>query len=129
MVGAAASSPLGTGSQVLDDIAEIIGEEAAFALALEFRGERLYIPKDHKREPRLAETIGEAAALHLCDCLYRTWIKVPYRVVIYRMVVQLADQKVTKREIANRLKIREAQVYAILAKHREANQQQLDLFN
>lgn len=116
-----------TGSRVLDDLGEIIGEEAAFAFAAEFRGERVYIPKDHLREPRIAQAIGEDAALRLCDALWRTWIMVPFRVVTQRLVMQLAaDPAMTKREIARRLKIRESQVYAILA--RQQDRRQPDLF-
>lgn len=112
-----------TGSKVLDALAEDIGKEAAFALATEFRGEVVYIPKDPAVEPRLAAAIGEELAQHLCDQHWRTYINFPSKVVIERLVVQLAEQtepRLTKREIAQRLKIRQARVFAILAKHREA---------
>ena len=123
MVGAAASS---TGSQVLDDLAEVIGEEAAFALAAEFMGERVYIPKNPDNEPRISEAIGDDLARRLCDRFYRTIIPFPSKVVIERRVVQLAEQGLPKREIARRLKIRQARVFAILARKRESDQ--LSLF-
>ena len=51
----------------------------------------------------------------------------PYRVVLEHKVAQLAsDPTVTKRQIAQRLGIREARVYAILARKRD--DRQLDLF-
>lgn len=104
----------------------MIGEEAAFALAAEFMGERVYIPKNPDNEARIAEVIGEELARHLCDAFYRTIISFPSKVVIERRVVQLAEQGLPKREIARRLKIRQARVFAILARKRESDQ--LSLF-
>jgi hypothetical protein len=115
-----------TGSRVLDDLAEVVGEEAAFALASEFMGERVYIPKDPDVEPRIAEAIGADQARHLCDAFWRTVVTFPSKIVIERRVVQLAEQNITKREIARRLKIRQARVFAILA--RERDKRQLSLF-
>lgn len=124
----AATQPLtGTGSRILDDIAEVIGEEAAYALAWQFKGERVYLPKDHMREPRLAETVGEAVAVRLCEAFFGTVVTFPYKVILERKVAELAaDPSVTKRQIAQRLGIREARVYAILARIRD--DRQLDLF-
>jgi len=119
----AASS--GTGSRILDDLSEVIGEEAAFALAAEFMGERVYIPKDPAIEPRIEQAIGVEKAAQLCEAFWRTYIPFPTRVVIERLVVQLAertDPPMTKREIAQTLKIRQALVFAILKRHREAKQ-------
>jgi hypothetical protein len=48
-----------TGSRVLDEIAGVIGTRAALVLGCAFRGERVYIPKDPAREPRIAEAIGQ----------------------------------------------------------------------
>ena len=62
---AAPQPSTGTGSRILDDIAEVIGETAAYALAWEFKGERVYLPKDHTREPRLAGIVGEETAVRL----------------------------------------------------------------
>jgi len=119
----------GTGSQVLDDIVEVIGEEAAFALAGEFMGERVYVPKDPNVEPRIAAAIGEEAARKFSDAFWRSYIPFPSKVVIERRVMQLAAEGVGKREIARRLKIRQARVFAILARQRDAenNRDQLSL--
>lgn len=114
------ASSTGTGSTVLDDLAGVIGEEAALALAAEFMGERVYIPKDPEVEPRIAGAIGAELALKMCDVFWRTYIPFPSKVVIERQVMRLCDEGVTKREIARRLKIREARVFAILARHRSA---------
>lgn len=108
----------------------VIGEEAAFALAAEFMGERVYVPVDHTAEPRIAATIGSEKAAAFCDSYFRLIITFPSKVVIERMVIQLAEQGVKKREIARQLKIRQARVFAILARHRaaKAESDQMKLF-
>jgi len=128
MNAAFSRSGQGTGSRILDDLAEVIGEEAAFALAWEFRGERVYVPKDPALEPRIAEAIGEDNARRFCETFWRTLMSFPTKVIIERKVMELASANppVPKREIARRLKIREARVYAILARQRDEDQ--LSLF-
>lgn len=109
----------GTGSRVLDEVAEVIGVEATFALAEEFMGERVYIPKDPGNEPRIAETIGADQARKLCDVLWRTIVPFPVKVVIERRAIELAGQGLTKQEIARRLKISQSRVFAILKRQQE----------
>lgn len=117
-----------TGSAVLDEIAAVIGPKAAIDFGFEFRGERVYIPKDPAREPRIAASIGEVLAQQLCDAMWRTHVSIPVRVVLHQKVMQLAEEgTMTKREIAHHLKIREAQVYEILKRWRE-DKRQMRLF-
>lgn len=106
--------PAGTGSRILDDLAEVIGEEAAFALAWEFRGQRLYVPKDPQVEPLIARAIGEALAAKFCDAFWRTTIYLPMREATRRKVHTLARSGMTRREIARVAKIAERQVYRLL---------------
>lgn len=112
-----------TGSRVLDEIAGVIGTRAALVLGCAFRGERVYIPKDPAREPRIAEAIGEELARALCDVMGGTPVSVPVRVVLHHAVKQHADAGMTRRDIARHLKIREAQVYEILKRWREDERQ------
>lgn len=124
MAAHAASSR--TGSQILDDLAEVIGEEAAFALGWAYLGLRLYIPRDPASEPGLAEAVGEELALKVCDTFHGTLIPFPSTVVIERRVRMMAAQPgMTRFEIARQLKIRERRVYAILERDREDRQGQL----
>lgn len=116
-----------TGSAVLDEIAAVIGAKAAIDFGCEFRGERVYIPKDPAHEPRIAAAIGDELARKLCDAMWRTHVSIPVRAVVHQKVKQLAEEGVTKREIARLLKIREAQVYEILKRWRE-DAKQLRLF-
>ncbi|WP_067734465.1 hypothetical protein [Novosphingobium naphthalenivorans] len=125
MAAYAASSR--TGSQILDDLAEVIGEEAAFALGWEYIGLRLYIPRDPASEPGLASAVGEELARKVCDTFHGTLIPFPHKAVIERRVLQLADQGKTRFDIARQLKMRERRVYEIL--QRERDRLQGDLFD
>ena len=118
-----------TGSPVLDDIAELIGVEAAMELAYVFLGERLYIPKDPATEPKIAETIGEENARLLCSAKWRTHVQIPRQIVLRHKVVQMAEAGARKIEIVRETRLGERHVYQILARHREAesNKSQMQL--
>lgn len=117
-----------TGSAVLDEIAAVIGPQAALDFAVEFRGERVYIPKNPAREPRIAEVIGEELARKLCDTMFSTIVRVPMRAVLEQKVLQLLEEgKMTRREIARHLRIREGRVYEIQERARK-ERDQLRLF-
>jgi ketopantoate reductase len=103
-----------TGSQVLDDVAEVIGAQAALDLAFEFRGCRLYVPKDPDREPRIAAAIGAELAAKLCDHYYRTIMYMPISEALRLKAHALCAQGITKREIAEALHITERRVYRLL---------------
>ncbi len=125
-MNAHSASISGTGSTVLDDLAEVIGEAAALALAWEFRGERVYFPKDPAREPRLAAAIGPPAAERLCRIFGGTHAPIPFKAVLDRKVAELAaqtDPKLTRREIARACCIAEPRVYAILKAQRESGRE------
>lgn len=115
-MNAAASfvSSSGTGSRVLDDLAEVIGEEAAVQLACRFRGLRLYVPKDPASNPQIAEAIGAALAERLCEAFYRTTITIPIREANRRMVHKLSAEGRDRQDIARTLHITERQVYRLL---------------
>ncbi len=110
----AAGKSAKTGSVVLDEIAEVIGEEAALKLAEEFVGERLYIPRSPETDPRIVEAIGNELAGRLCDTFFRITISIPIRLVNARRVAEMVRQGKSKREIGRALRITERQVYRIL---------------
>lgn len=109
-MNATAASP-GTGSRILDDIAEVIGEAAALTLALEFRGQKFYVPQDPAGEPRIAKAIGEDLARQFCSVFWRLTLYLPFREALRREVHRLAATDMTRREIAGHLHIAERQVY------------------
>lgn len=112
-MNAAASTT--TGSEILDDLAEVIGVEAAFALAWEFRGLRLYVPKDPKVEPGIAAAIGEDRAGQFCRVFGGTTVTFPMREVNRRKVHHLRYVKgLTHHKIAREMRISERQVYHLL---------------
>lgn len=103
------------GSETLDVLAEVIGEEAAFALAWEFRGLQLYVPKDPAVEPGIAKAIGAELAARLCEHFWRTTLYLPMREATRRQVHHLAKvEGLSRQEIARRLRIAERQVYRLL---------------
>lgn len=122
-----------TGSRVLDDLASVIGEEAALKLAFRFRGLRLYVPKDPASDPRIGAAIGEDLAIKLCGAFYRTTLPIPKGEVDRLMVHQLCAQGWKRQAVAEHLHITERQVYRHLAsglpgspptgKHRQAARQ------
>ncbi len=112
-------SKTGTKSAAIDEIAELIGEDPALALAFRFRGQNLYVPKDPSLEPGIAETIGDDLAAKFCDAYYSTVIYMPMREAIRRIVCDLASKGVTKMDIARQLHIAQRQVYRLLALSRD----------
>lgn len=113
-----AAIPNTTGSAVLDDIASVIGMEAALLFAEQFAGERVYIPKDPATNPRIASAIGDELSARLCDALYRTVVSIPIRLVRERRVAALIGQGKSKAEIGRALCITERQVYRIMERLR-----------
>lgn len=112
-----------TGSRILDDLAEVIGEQAALDLALAYRGEALYVPKDPATDPGLAAAIGAEAAAHLCEAFYRTTIYMPFTEALARKVRQLDEAGVTRKAIGRQLHIPERRVYRILESSRDDTRQ------
>ena len=121
------SASIDTGSRVLDDIAAVVGEEAALALAWAFRGEMLYIPKDPATEPGIADAIGAEAAVKLCEVFYRTTCYMPFTAILQRKVRELDDAGLTRKAIARKLHIAERRVYRILESG-DHDSRQLPLF-
>lgn len=102
-----ADERLGTGSIVLDEIAEVIGEDAALDLAWEFYGQKFYVSKV---EPRIVKAVGEEAAARFLDVFHGLTMDLPFRLAERRQVLLLADTH-TRREIAAKLRLPERQVY------------------
>lgn len=107
-----------TGSRILDDLAEVIGEAAALDLVWAFRGQMLYVPKDPATEPMIADAIGEKAAAKLCNAFWRTHIYMPFTKVLESKVLAMNEAGSTRLEIARELGIAERRVYRILERIR-----------
>lgn len=103
-----------TGSHVLDDVAEVIGLSAALKLSWRFRGQDIYIPKSLGSAPHIVEAIGQEAAEALADCYGGITLPIPRRAGERAMVLQLANDGMPRRQIADTLGIGERQVYRII---------------
>lgn len=110
---AAEGSP--TGSRVLDDLASVIGEEAALKLAFRFRGLRLYVPKDMACDPRFGMVIGHDLAEKLSSAFAGLTLPIPKGEAERLMVHKLCAQGWKKVAVAEYLHITERQVYRHLA--------------
>lgn len=106
----------GTGSTVLDDIAEVIGLAGAFQLAAAYRGIRLYVPKNASSDPAITAAIGEELTAKLCRVFGGTTISLPQREALRGQVHYLRRCGLTHAQIAQQLKIGERQVYRLLKK-------------
>jgi len=102
------------------ELVEVVGEEAAIALADRFGGTRLYIPAKIREDHRIARAIGRKAAGKLCAYYSPVTIRVPIlrklRAVRYR-AEGLSDAK-----IARLLGITENGVGRLFKRVREASE-------
>lgn len=101
-------------SRILQDLAQVVGEEAALDLVWAFRGVMLYVPKDPATKPEIAAAIGEEAAARLCEVFWGTPIYMPYTQALERRVHHMAAKGHTRQAIALALGIAERRVYRIL---------------
>lgn len=116
-----------TGSRQLDELAGIIGVEAALKVSAKFRGLRIFILKHYNDHHPMVASIGRAAADALSEHLAGTTIVVPKTAGLKSEVYRLADRgELTRHEIAAHLHIDERQVYRWLDERRRT--QQPDLF-
>lgn len=117
-----------TGSRVLDDVAEVIGIDAATALARRFGGQRIYVPRDMGEHHPIAVAVGLDAARLLAEFYQTTELFIPIRARHVSLVHELArlDPPPTRAQIADRVGITERQVYRLLAND---DQRQGDLFD
>ena len=90
---------------VLSEIEDVAGREAAIALALEFGGESLHVPRPSylKDDHPLVRALGAEAARQVADHFTGEVLYVPRarRFVVFHLV----DQGKSTREIARRLGI------------------------
>lgn len=107
---------------MLDQIAEVIGEEAALRLSYRFRGQLLYIRKHYPDAHPLVTEIGREAADKLI-AVYggERQVYIPEDPGIRWAVLKLdARGNLTRQEIADNVRIGERRVYRIIDKARKA---------
>lgn len=120
-----------TGARQLDDIAAVIGRDAALKLSFAFRGLRITILKSYDDLHPLVRATGRDAADLLASHYHGTQVTIPATPGLKAEVYRLADGGVlTRTEIAAQLYVSERQVYRWLRARDEARSQrnQADLF-
>ena len=113
-------------SQTLSEIAQVIGEENALALAWAFRGQSLYIPKDPATKPEIAEAIGQQAATSLCSAFWRTYLYMPTTMVTEIKALAMLEDGTKPPAVATALGISERQVYRIKARSSDPGRESSD---
>lgn len=117
---------------MLDEIAAVIGVDAAVSLAKEFGGQRLYVPRTFAEGGRVVRAIGAERARLLAEHYYGYQFELPIRMRRLAIVRSLAssDPKPTIDRIAALAGITRRAVFKILAEDREprGDPRQIDLF-
>ena len=116
-----------TGSRVLDEIAAVIGREAALALARALGGQRLYVPRNFDPVSAVVAAIGADAAAELARTFFGTHIELPLKVARREIVIaaKRLHPEWTANQLAAHAGVSRWQVFAIL---RHADDRQGDLF-
>jgi hypothetical protein len=117
-----------TGSVILDEIAEVIGEEAALRLARAFGGIELYVPAKVGHNHPITVAIGAEAAATLVEHYHGTEISIARTGERHHRVRALASTgRLTKKAIARETGYTERWVYKLLSDDEEGEQP--DLFS
>lgn len=117
---------------VLAEIAELVGDAAALAIAAHAGGTRVYFPASPSEDHWLVEAIGQPAAQKLCKYFavdlrrgqrveiplavggsYRQWLR-----AVQKRVHQLDAEGLSSFEIARKVGITQRAVHRARAKHR-----------
>lgn len=109
------------------DIAEIIGDEAAWRLARAFGGCKLYVPQSVSDTHPIAAAIGPALAARFCAQWHGSWFYFPIAVSRRRRIQELAAAGQSPSSIAREVFVSERYVYAVLAESRAS--EQLEMFD
>jgi hypothetical protein len=126
-----------TGSTVLDEIAEAIGVSATIALARNFGGRRIYVPRELGGAHPIVSAIGADAARLLADHFHGTELQLPIRLRREAIIRALdaRDPRPSNAEIANLAGVTERTVYNVLARpvesppgSRPRDTRQIDMF-
>lgn len=113
-------------SGTLAQLAEIIGEDAMLRLATRFGGRRLYFPKDPTANRALVETVGLKAAQLLARRFGGVHFEIPLERGKRQRIVDLSQEKVPVRVIAERVGCTPRHVYAVRAEYKRNGGRLLD---
>lgn len=110
---------------VIDDIARLIGEPAALALAEHYQGQRLYIPADPAPEHTLCKLIGCDAARRLADRHGSQTIEIPMlharRLDLRNQAIRRDSAHMSYADLVRKWRISRRQIANILRAGNEAD--------
>lgn len=107
------------GSDLLERLAETIGEDEALRLSMRFGGRQLYIPVNPPPHSDLVSTIGHEAARKLARRHGGTFCSVPRRAGEHARIILLRRAGKRVREIAATVGCTERHVYEVLQQYRK----------
>lgn len=130
-MGAPARSPrhkVLAGAELAEDLAVVIGADAARAMMARLAGGSLYVPRTAGAAHPLTALLGEDRAQRLCDYYHGVRLDFPISASKRRRALDLKAGGASNRDIARELWITERYVRMILADAAETGTDQLKLF-
>lgn len=106
------------GSDLLERLAETIGEDEALRLSMRFGGQQLYIPVNPPPDSNLVQTIGHDAARRLARRHGGIFVQVPRRAGEHARIILLRKAGKRVREITAIVGCTERHVYEVLKQYR-----------
>ena len=103
---------------MLEEIVEVIGENAAARLIARFGGTRLYVPHSPSADDALARAVGEAAAIKLARVFGGERVELPKPPPRRMQIVELRAAGRSIEEIARILNCTRRRVFQVLAESR-----------
>ncbi len=111
-----------------EDLAPVIGAEAARKLLTALAGRTMYVPRSVGPHHPIAVAIGPEKAAIFCDYYFGQRIDFPVAPARRRRILDLAAGGMSIPQIATQLLVSERFVYKVLAQAREADTRQHRLF-
>jgi hypothetical protein len=105
---------------MLEDLIDMIGEEAVVKLVTAYGGTRLYVPHDPEADDALANSIGLPAALRLAQMYGGDRMDVPNPTPRRVRILQLRKSGLSVDAIARSLRCTRRRVFQVLAEARAA---------
>ncbi|MFN7400338.1 MAG: hypothetical protein ACK5SX_15075 [Sandaracinobacter sp.] len=111
-----------------EDLAPVVGAEAARELMTALAGRMMYVPRTVGPHHPIAVAIGPEKAAIFCEYFFGQRIDFPVAPAKRRRILDLASGGMSIPQIATQLLVSERFVYKVLAEAREADTRQHRLF-
>jgi len=106
----------------MEELMQLLGQEAAFAVMTRFGGVKLYIPQKPEDAHPLADLLGREVLCRLCQALGGTYLEVPrnqarLRQLQRQRIHQLRAERLTQAQIARKMGCTERWVRQVLKQY------------